>query len=131
MKKLLLLIVFFGIFLALLKIVPIVKNGAKAPDTSRNIPKITVKQKITGQDDFSSYQIEEDKTALDLLKQSSSPVTVGEKENAYVAGINGIKAEAEKQEFWAFYVNDKMSSVGAGSYKLKNGDKIEWKVENY
>jgi len=24
-----------------------------------------------------------------------------------------------------------MSKVGAGSYKLKDGDKIEWKVEKY
>ncbi len=90
-----------------------------------------MQQKIQGQPNFSSHQIDINQTALDLLKQTESPVTVGEKENAYVVGINGIKADQEKKEFWSFYVNDKLASVGAGSYKLKDRDKIERKIENY
>jgi len=106
-------------------------NRSQAVKNSVQVKKIGVQQKISGQADFSRQQIEEGRTALDLLKQSASPVTVGEKENAFVVGINGIKAEEEKQEFWSFYLNGKPSPVGAGSYQLKDGDKIEWKIEKY
>ena len=78
-----------------------------------------------------SYGVEEGTTALDLLKETTKVTTKGEGENAFVVEINGRKADETKKEFWAFYINGKMSAVGAGSYKLKNNDKIEWKIENY
>lgn len=71
------------------------------------------------------------KTALDFTKETNKVVTKGEGANAYVVEINGRKADDTKKEFWAFYVNGKQAMVGAGSYKLKEGDKIEWKLENY
>ena len=55
----------------------------------------------------------------------------GEGKNAYVTGINGREADTKKKEYWAFYVNGKPATVGAGSYILKQADKIEWKIENY
>lgn len=76
-------------------------------------------------------RIEEGKTALDLLNKFTKVETKGEGANAYVTSINGKKALTEKKEYWAFYVNGKPAAVGAGSYKLKSGDKIEWKIEKY
>ncbi|OGK09947.1 hypothetical protein A2767_01030 [Candidatus Roizmanbacteria bacterium RIFCSPHIGHO2_01_FULL_35_10] len=131
MKKLFLITLVLGSLLVVYKFGPNLLNKNITPKTSQSINKITVKQKIAGEVDFSSQQIEEGKTALDLLKQTGSVVTVGEKENAYVVGVNGIKADEEKKEYWSLYINDKISQVGAGSYKLKNGDKIEWKIETY
>ncbi|MEK7634072.1 MAG: DUF4430 domain-containing protein [Patescibacteria group bacterium] len=93
--------------------------------------KITVYLKIVGQADFVKHEIIVGKTALDFTREKADIVTKGEKENAYIIGINGIAAQNSKKEFWAFYVNGKMAEVGAGSYKLKEGDKIEWKLANY
>lgn len=75
--------------------------------------------------------IEEGKTVLDLLKKYTKVETKGEGVNAFIISIDGKKALTEKREYWAFFVNGKPATVGAGSYKLKSGDKIEWKIEKY
>ena len=131
MKKLFSIIILLVGVIIFLNFNPFRKDKATPQQTSEITSAITVSQKISGQADFSAHQIEEGKTALDLLSQTASIVTTGEKENAYVVGINGIKADDTKKEYWSLYVNEKVSQVGAGSYKLKKGDKIEWKIENY
>lgn len=93
---------------------------------------ITVNQSINNTPaKFTSYKIDNGKTALDLLKKTTNIETKGEGLNAYVIKIKGIEAKSDAKEYWAFYVNGKASTVGAGSYKLKSGDKIEWKIETY
>ncbi len=74
------------------------------------------------------YDIISGQTALDLLKIKHKVVAktysgIGE----FVESIDGMKPDS--QHFWAFYVNGKSSNVGASSYVLKSGDKIEWKLE--
>lgn len=91
----------------------------------------TVYFKTAGQTNFTKQEIISGKTALDLTKEKANIKTKGEGVNAYVTEINGIIAQDSKKEYWAFYVNGKMATVGAGSYKLKQGDKIEWKIEKY
>jgi len=92
---------------------------------------VTVYLKVTGQRDFSKQEIAVGKTALDLTKEKADIKTKGEGTSAYVTEINGVMAQDAKKEYWAFYVNGKMATVGAGSYKLKSGDKIEWRIEKY
>ena len=92
---------------------------------------LTVYLKISGQKDFIKQEIISGKTALDLTKEKASVKIKGEGVNAYLTEINSQKALNSKKEYWAFYVNGKMAEVGAGSYKLKEGDKIEWKIEKY
>ncbi len=49
-----------------------------------------------------------------------------------VLAIDGAKPDSK--HFWEFFVNGKSSNVGASSYVLKAGDKIEWKlsaINNY
>lgn len=70
-------------------------------------------------------------TALDLLKKTATVKTQGEGENTFVTQIDGVLADANKKEFWAFYVNGKQSDTGAGSYKLQKNDHIEWKRETF
>ena len=70
-------------------------------------------------------------TALDLLKQTTKIGTKGDGVNAYVVTINNRTASNTDKEFWAFYVNGKPETVGAGSYKLMPNDKILWKIEKF
>ena len=76
-------------------------------------------------------EIEEGKTALDLTKKVAKVETKGEGQNAFVISIDGKIADSAKKEFWEFLVNGKSAEVGAGSYKLKDGDKIEWRISTY
>ncbi len=70
-------------------------------------------------------------TALELTQERMAVDVRSEGKSAYVTGINGRKADGKKKEYWAFYINGKPATVGAGSYILKQGDKIEWKIEKY
>ena len=65
------------------------------------------------------------------MKKTVTAEVNGEGKNAYVTMIDGQKADDEKREFWAFYVNGKQSQLGAGSYTVKPNDSIEWKIETY
>ncbi|OGK28208.1 hypothetical protein A3C28_03385 [Candidatus Roizmanbacteria bacterium RIFCSPHIGHO2_02_FULL_39_9] len=130
MKKWLLIILLILCALLLLeKNLPYQKKTETVSPT-KIIKKITVQQKIVGEN-FKRSEIGEGKTALDLLQQTSKVKTKGEKENAYVIEIDGKKADDAKKEFWSLYINGTIAPVGAGSYVLKNGDSIEWKIETY
>jgi len=129
MKKILLFILFFliiisGYFFYQNKLLLAKKSVIQQQN-------LTVYLKLIGQTDFIKQEIIAGKTALDLIKEKAKVVTKGESVNAYVVEINEKKAEDSKKEFWAFYVNDKQAEVGAGSYILKEGDKIEWKIGTY
>jgi len=93
--------------------------------------KISVYLKLLGQSDFIKQEVVSNKTALDFTKEKAKISMKGDGTNAYIVGINGRLAEDSKKEFWSFYINGKMSEVGAGSYILKDGDKIEWKIGEY
>ena len=74
-----------------------------------------------------SYQVAAGQTAIDLLKASHQAQTkeyqgLGE----FVLSIDGNAPDSK--HFWEFFVNGKSSNVGASSYTLKDGDKIEWKL---
>jgi len=68
------------------------------------------------------------KTVLEATKNAEY---MGSGNMAYVTAINGRKADPAKREFWELLVNDKQTQVGAGSYIIKPGDKIVWKISNY
>lgn len=91
---------------------------------------LTVYQAVQGSNtNLPSYQIKENTTALDLLKTSHQVETkdygsLGE----MVVSVDSMKARVD--QFWAFYVNGKLANVGAGSYILRNHDKVEWKLNS-
>jgi hypothetical protein len=67
--------------------------------------------------------------ALTLLKRQHQVQTktysgFGEE----VIGIDGVLANSK--HYWAFYVNGKLSQVGAGSYTAKSTDMLTWKLES-
>lgn len=102
--------------------------SANNPSTIVNNPTPTIVSERKSQDQTVSYKGENGKDALTLLKQIGE---VEQNSSGLVIGINGRKADDSKKEFWAFYVNGKLSEVGPAEYQTKEGDKIEWKIETY
>jgi len=94
---------------------------------TNNEEKNEVKSEVVDNKSF-EYKGEEGKDALSLLREKTS-VELDNK--GMVVLVNGRKAEAEKREFWGFYVNGKMAEVGASDFKTKDTDVINWKIENY
>jgi hypothetical protein len=89
---------------------------------------VSTTQNIIEQADQISYQGQEGKNALELLKQKypvevKSFSGVGE----FVDAINGVKPD--EKHFWSFYVNGAQSNTGASTYITKSSDVIEWKLE--
>ena len=76
-------------------------------------------------------EVKEGSTALEATSQVADIETSGEGEMAFVTSINGRKADEAKKEFWELLINGESSQVGAGSYKVKNGDKIEWRISRF
>ena len=128
---------FYKIFILVLVILAIFAGYFFYQSKSQLTKKFVIKQnlsvylKLAGEENFSKSEVVVGKTALDLTKEKTNIKTKGEGVNAYVTEINGQEALNSKKEFWAFYVNGKMAEVGAGSYKLKEDDKIEWRIEKY
>jgi Domain of unknown function (DUF4430) len=66
--------------------------------------------------------------ALTLLQQQA-----GVKQNAsgLVVSINHRTADEAKHEYWAFYVNGRLASVGPKEYQTKDTDRLLWRIEQY
>ncbi len=125
--------------LLLLSVIVLVSAGcANQPAAPAAVPvqqaeaSIQITQKVEGDlgDNLFNIYPSENKTALDLLKMGHKVKTktfsgLGE----FVESINDKKAESNKN-FWSFYVNGKQAQVGASTYKPKNKDAIEWKLES-
>lgn len=75
-----------------------------------------------------SYQGEEGKSALELLKINVDAVTKESSFGEYVDSINGIVGGTDGK-YWLFYVNGEMAQIGAGEYITQTGDVIEWRFE--
>lgn len=75
-----------------------------------------------------SYKGVEGKDALTLLKEKSS---VTQNSSGLVTSINGYQARDKEHEYWAFYINKKLATVGPADYQTQEGDMFEWKIEKY
>jgi len=75
-----------------------------------------------------SYNGQTGITALAILQEGTDVTTQKSDFGDFVAGINGLQADAGK-EYWSFYVNGAYANEGAGTYKTTDGEKIEWKLE--
>ncbi len=82
--------------------------------------------------DGKSYEITDGMTALDLLNKAAQDnnIKVESKKTeygTYVSGINHVsEGSCGKSSGWMFKVNGTTPDVGADSYKLKAGDKVEF-----
>lgn len=68
--------------------------------------------------------------ALTTLKGiNNSVVTKTSDFGEYVESINGLVGGTD-DKYWSFFVDEKLSDVGAGSYIANGEEKIEWKFVN-
>jgi hypothetical protein len=88
---------------------------------------VKVEETVESKDEF-SYQGQKGVDALTILK---SKTAVKLDKTGMVMSINGRNVDGAKREFWGFYVNDIMASVGAADYKTADTDVIKWKIETY
>lgn len=91
------------------------------------VKQITVTPTI-GLLEYVSYKGTTGKNALQLLEEKFQ---VEKEASGLVISINRRKANSLEHEYWAFYVNGKLASVGPSDYQTKDGDIIEWKIEKY
>ncbi len=119
-------IILIGVFLLLVALAAIF--SVNNPSKIVNNPTPTIVSERKTQDQTVTYKGEEGKDALTLLKEFAK---VEQGPSGLVTSINSRLAEDKNKEFWAFYVNGKMSEVGPADYQTKDEDKIEWKIETY
>lgn len=74
-----------------------------------------------------SYQGQDGKNALELLKSHAKVETKHFSFGDQVMSINGTAGNGPK--YWTLYVNGQESTVGAGAYVTKNSDDIMWKLQ--
>ncbi len=89
-------------------------------------PTISLQQQV--QAESFTYKGESGKDALSLLKQKT---TINQDKSGLVISINGRKADNDKHEYWAFYVNGKSASIGPADYQTQDADAIQWKIDKY
>ncbi|WP_052476417.1 DUF4430 domain-containing protein [Cohnella kolymensis] len=71
-------------------------------------------------------------TAASVLKRTAKAhrlafETTGSGELTYVKGIDGLyEFDDGPTSGWKYRINGKVLDIGAGSYKLKPGDRLEW-----
>ncbi len=76
--------------------------------------------------------LEEGDTVLDILKQVTKENNIqmeygGKKSSVYIKGIDNIyEFDKGPESGWILRVNGETISSSSGSYKLNDGDKIEW-----
>lgn len=105
--------------IAIIGIVYAFTRPVQAPTTSQTaqqVPTSTV-----------TYQGQEGKNALDLLNASHRVDSKHYSFGDMVTGIDGVSPDAN--HFWAMYVNDQFSQVGASAYVTKSTDTIKWQVD--
>jgi len=71
-----------------------------------------------------------DETAFSILKEVTDAKSLTLETTQYdfgvfVKSINGEESSADKS--WIYFVNGQSGQVAADQYKLKPGDKVEWK----
>ena len=74
-----------------------------------------------------SYKCEEGKTAYDILDERFTIEAQDSSFGKFVTGINDVKPS--QNQFWAFYVDEKIATVGATAYVCQDQEKVEWKLE--
>lgn len=79
------------------------------------------------------FKVKKNTTVIDVLKKATSEneiklVTVSSGFGLYVKGIGQIEEKiCGSSSGWMYKVNGNFPEYGASSYRLKDGDKIEWR----
>jgi len=89
----------------------------------------TTKQTKPADPTVISYTAKSGISSLAQLKQEAKGVvTVQSSYGEYVDTIGSHKGGTDGK-YWSFYIDGKLSDVGAGTYIQKGGEKIVWKFQ--
>lgn len=102
-------------------------NDSAKPNTGPSSNQAATDSNEQKKTEYLSYQGEDGKTVLELLKSQAEIETKSSSLGDYVVSINGNDGGGSK--YWLFYVDGKESTVGAGAYVTKTGENIEWKLQ--
>lgn len=133
-------------------------NTSEIATTSNNAPEKTVpvQQKITKEKVTNNENIAKEYVAVTFITPNATYETVIEKGSSaydlmeelrdtqkllfdseyytgigfFITSLSGIKQNPKNSEYWTLYINEKESQVGVSAYILKNGDSVEWKLED-
>ena len=83
---------------------------------------------------YNQIAMPEGSSVFDLLKKAAAENNLaldykdyGGEMGVFINSIDNIKNALAGDTFWQFWINGQYSQVGASSYKLKDGDKVEWR----
>jgi drug/metabolite transporter (DMT)-like permease len=104
------------------------------PAATVSVPKskqFVVQETIAGTvTSMQKVRVREGETALAVLKKSASITTQTSSYGILVESING-DINGTQKKYWTYLINGKEAPVGAGVYKVKQGDIITWKFTAY
>jgi hypothetical protein len=97
--------------------------------TSQNLQKASDEQPIIprAESSYVVYYGENGKNAFDLLEAFTKVEYKQYSFGVFVESINGVKPD--DKHFWKLYYNGQEAQVGASQLQTKDGDAIEWKIE--
>lgn len=94
-------------------------------ETQQEVSSVKIASKDSGK--VVTYEGQNGKTAMELLKSGADVKTETFDYGEMVSSINGVTAN--DSQFWGFYVDGEMAPVGASEYTTKNGEEIKWLLE--
>ena len=97
----------------------------------QQVQKLKVDIEFSNEGKELSYKGQSGKTALELLSAGTEVLMNGNDKNTFIVGINGVNAVSDENEYWGFFVNGEVASVGAGSYITSDSDIISWKLSKF
>ncbi|MDE2588693.1 MAG: DUF4430 domain-containing protein [Patescibacteria group bacterium] len=122
-----LLSIFVGTIAVVLAIGSLFVSNRHAGITRAQIQQVP-QTSVSKQEAILTYNGEQGIDALTLLKKHAQ---IDMSSSGLITSINGRKADDSQREYWAFYVNSKMSTVGPAQYQTKSTDVILWRIVKY
>lgn len=108
-------------------------RNQKTTVQNEKVQQITASLKISDGINIKSFDISGfiGKTALEATQANTKVIATGTGANTFITGLGEKITDTKKHEFWELIANGAQTQVGAGSYIIQNGDKIEWKISTY
>jgi len=133
MKKHLKIILLLSIFLLACVTFWQLRIKSTKTQSEKVVQEIQTTLSVNDGSDVKSFDISGfiDRTALVATQADAKVITSGTRVNAFVTSINGRVADSKKHEFWELDANGSETQVGAGSYIIKKGDLISWRINTY
>ena len=72
--------------------------------------------------------LSEGSTVFDLMTACNIPF---QEEGGFVTAINNVSQDTDAGTYWMYYINGELGQVGAGEYRVQDGDEITWKLEKF